>query len=105
MGQPQTGKYLLCQKFSQFLKPKDYEVIYFDTAIESPEILRALLAREFDLPEPSNFARLLEDSLCLQAEKSVVLIFDDAHLLTDVTLFEIYRLTEVQAETRRMLNL
>ena len=50
VGNPHTGKSLLCQKFSQFLKRKDFRVIYFDTAIESPEILRGLLAREFDLP-------------------------------------------------------
>ncbi len=105
VGNPHTGKSLLCQKFTQFLKRKDFHVIYFDTAIESPEILRGLLAREFDLPESSNFARLLEDALRLKAEKPVVLIFDDAHLLTDVTLLEIYRLAEVQVDTKRMLNI
>ena len=105
VGQRQTGKSLLCQKFSQFLTRKDYKVIYFDAAIESPDILRALLAREFDLPESSNFARLLEDSLRIRADKPIVLIFDDAHLLTDVTLLEIYRLAEVQVDTRRMLNI
>lgn len=105
VGNPHTGKSLLCQKFTQFLKRKDFHVIYFDTAIESPEILRGLLAREFDLPESSNFARLLEDALRLKAENPVVLIFDDAHLLTDVTLLEIYRLAEVQVDTKRMLNI
>ncbi|MCG8414818.1 MAG: AAA family ATPase [Pseudomonadales bacterium] len=105
IGGPQTGKSLLCQKFSQFLKRKGYRVVYFDTAIESPEILRGMLGREFDLPPSSNFPRLLEDALHLEGEKPVVLIFDDAHLLTDVTLLEIYRLAEVQADTKRMLNI
>ncbi len=105
IGGPQTGKSLLCQKFSQFLKRKGYRVVYFDTAIESPEILRGMLGREFDLPPSSNFPRLLEDALHIEGEKPVVLIFDDAHLLTDVTLLEIYRLAEIQADTKRMLNI
>ena len=105
VGNPHTGKSLLCKKFCQFLQRKDFHVIYFGSAIESPDILRGMLAREFDLPESSNFARLLEDALRLKSDKPVVLIFDDAHLLTDVTLLEIYRLAEVQVDSRRMLNI
>lgn len=105
LGNPHTGKSALCSKLTQYLRRKGVKVILFDTAIESPDMLRAALAQEFDLPLSSNFARILEDALQEQKQKRVILVFDDAHLLTDITLIEIYRLAEVQVNKKRLLNI
>lgn len=105
VGNPHTGKSALCVKLTQYLRRKGVKVIHFDTAIESPDMLRAALAQEFDLPLSSNFARILEDALQDPNQKRVILIFDDAHLLTDITLIEIYRLAEVQVNKKRLLNI
>ena len=53
VGQPRTGKSSVCEKLTQFLQHKQYQVVYFDYAIESPEMLRAMLAQELDLPGSS----------------------------------------------------
>ena len=105
LGNPHTGKSTLCTKLTQYLRRKGVKVIHFDKAIESPDMLRAALAQEFDLPLTANFARILEDALQEQNQKRVILIFDDAHLLTDITLIEIYRLAEVQVNKKRLLNI
>jgi len=105
LGNPHTGKSVLCTKLTQYLRRKGVKVIHFDKAIESPDMLRAALAQEFDLPLSANFARILEDALQEQNQKRVILIFDDAHLLTDITLIEIYRLAEVQVNKKRLLNI
>ena len=105
LGNPHTGKSVLCTKLTQYLRRKGVKVIHFDNAIESPDMLRATLAQEFDLPLSANFARILEDALQEQNQKRVILIFDDAHLLTDITLIEIYRLAEVQVNKERLLNI
>jgi len=104
LGNPHTGKSVLCTKLTQYLRRKGVKVIYFGKAIESPGMLRAALAQEFDLPLSANFARILEDALQEQNQKRVILIFDDAHLLTNITLIEIYRLAEVQVNKKRLLN-
>ena len=104
LGNPHTGKSVLCTKLTQYLRRKGVKVIYFGKAIESPGMLRAALAQEFDLPLSANFARILEDALQEQNQKRVILIFDDAHLLTNITLIEIYRLAEVQVNKERLLN-
>jgi general secretion pathway protein A len=104
LGNPHTGKSTLCTKLTQYLRRKGVKVIHFDKAIESPDMLRAALAQEFDLPLTANFARILEDALQEQNQKRVILIFDDAHLLTNITLIEIYRLAEVQVNKKRLLN-
>lgn len=105
LGGAQTGKSVLCAKLTQYMRRKGYQVIYFNAAVESPDMLRTILARELKLPVSSNFSRLLEDTLQLKDEKPIVLIFDDAHLLTDITLLEIYRLAEVQVNRQRVLNI
>lgn len=105
LGTSRSGKSTLCEKLSKYLRRKGYSVIYFRAAIESPEMLRSLLSRELDLPESSNFPRLLEDALREKGDKPLILIFDDAHLLTDITLLEIYRLAEVQVDSKRVLNI
>jgi len=105
LGTSRSGKSTLCEKLSKYLRRKGFSVIYFQAAIESPEMLRSLLSRELDLPESSNFPRLLEDALREKSEKPLILIFDDAHLLTDITLLEIYRLAEVQVDSKRVLNI
>ncbi len=104
LGGVQTGKSLLCDKLTQYMRRKGFQLIYFNSAVESPDMLRAILARELRLPVSSNFSRLLEDTLQLKDDKPIVLIFDDAHLLTDITLLEIYRLAEVQVNGARVLN-
>lgn len=105
LGPARSGKSTLCEKLSKYLKRKDYSVIYFRGAIESPDMLRSMLSRELDLPDSSNFPRLLEDALSEKGDKPLILLFDDAHLLTDITLLEIYRLAEVQVESKRVLNI
>ncbi len=105
LGPARSGKSSLCEKLSKYLKRKGYSVIYFRGAIESPDMLRSMLSRELDLPDSSNFPRLLEDALGEKSEKPLILLFDDAHLLTDITLLEIYRLAEVQIDSKRVLNI
>jgi len=104
-GNARTGKSTVCKKLTQFMRHDDYRVVYFDYAIESPDMLRRTLAQELELPNSSNFARLLEDSLRVNEHKPVILIFDDAHLLSDITLIEIYRLAEIQVGMHRSLNI
>ena len=105
MGPAHSGKSTLCDKLAQYMRRKGYQVVHFDYAIESPEMLRTMLARELDLPNLTNFARVLEDALVDKTDKPLILIFDDSHLLSDISLIEIYRLAEVQVGTRRMLNI
>ena len=105
MGPAHAGKSTLCDKLAQYMRRKDYQVVHFDYAIESPDMLRTMLARELDLPNLTNFARVLEDALIDKTDKPLILIFDDSHLLTDITLIEIYRLAEIQVGTQRMLNI
>lgn len=108
VGQPQTGKSSVCEKLTLLLQHKDYQVVYFNYPIESPEMLREMLATELDFPPAANFARQLEDILLLDSDKSdkpIVVIFDDAHLLTDITLIEIYRLAEIQINRKRVVNI
>lgn len=105
IGQPRTGKSGVCEKLTQFMRHKDYRVIYFDYAIESPDMLRSLLAKELDIPDTYNFLRQLEDVLSADPDKPLILIFDDAHQLSDICLIEIYRLAGVQVQHKRMINL
>ena len=105
IGLARTGKSSLCEKLAQFLRHEDYRVVYFGSAIESPDMLRLMLSRELDLTESYNFARIMEDELAAASEKPIILIFDDAHLLTDITLLEIYRLAEIQHAGQRLLNI
>ncbi len=105
LGNSNTGKSSLCRLLNNYLQRKEFRTIYFHYAIESPEMLRTMLSRELDIPESANFPRLVEDALLHGDGKPVILIFDDAHLLTDVTLLEIYRLAEIQANNKRMLNI
>lgn len=105
IGQPRTGKSGVCEKLTQFMRLKDYRVIYFDYAIESPDMLRSMLAKELDIPDSYNMFRHLEDSLATESGKPLVLIFDDAHQLSDITLIEIYRLAGVQVNQKRVINI
>jgi type II secretory pathway predicted ATPase ExeA len=105
LGNPQTGKSTLCEKLAQYMRRKGFRVIFFKAAVESPDMLRTMLARELKLPVSSNFARMIEDTLVSEDGRPIVLIFDDAHLLTDITLLEIYRLAEVQVQKKRVLNI
>ena len=105
IGRPRTGKSGVCEKLTQFMHLKGYRVIYFDYPIESPDMLRSMLAKELDMPDTVNILRHLEDALANQSEKPLVLIFDDAHLLSDISLIEIYRLASVQVEHTRVINI
>ncbi len=105
MGAPGSGTTSLCDKLGLYMERKGHEVFFIDRPLDSPEMLRALLAEKFKLPSSHNFARLLEDSLAQGEQKTSVLIFDDAHLLSDITLIEIHRLSEIQANAKRLLNI
>lgn len=105
IGQPRTGKTGVCEKLAQFLQRKEYQVVYFDYAIESPEMLRAMLARELNLPNSASLAGQLEELFVDSAGKPIVIIFDDAHQLSDVTLLEIYRLADIQLSRKAIINI
>lgn len=108
IGKAQTGKSKLCEKLVQYLIYRHYRVIYFDRGIESPEMLQTLLAQELNLPDSHNFPRLLEESRGNAEggdDKPIILIFDDAHFFSNMTLAEIYRLTGIQLGVKRMLNI
>jgi MSHA biogenesis protein MshM len=105
MGSPDSGKTTLCDKLALYMERKGHEVYFIDRALDSPEMLRSVLANKYNLPSSINFARLLEDSLAQAEEKTRVLIFDDAHLLSDITLIEIHRLSEIQVNSKRLLNI
>lgn len=104
-GLPKTGKSSLCEKLMLYMQHKNFRVVYFRYAVESPDMLRTLLARELDLPNAANFARMLEDVPQDGEGKSLILLFDDAHLLSYTTLLEIYRLMQVQSGAERKLNI
>lgn len=105
IGQPRTGKSGVCEKLTQFMRLKDYRVIYFDYPIESPDMLRSMLAKELDIPDTFSMERHLEDAMANGDEKPLILIFDDAHLLSDITLIEIHRLSSVQLAQKRVINI
>lgn len=105
IGQPRTGKSGVCKKLTLFMQHKGYRVIYFDHAVESPDMLRSLLAKELDIPDTINILRHLEDALADESGKPLILIFDDAHQLSDITLIDIYRLAGVQVQQKRVINL
>ncbi len=105
IGQPRTGKSGVCEKLTQFMRLKGYRVIYFDYPIESPDMLRSMLAKELDIPDTFNVLRNLEDALVTEDGKPLVIIFDDAHLLSGITLIEIYRLAGVQVAQKRVINI
>ncbi|MEX0963573.1 MAG: ATP-binding protein [Pseudohongiellaceae bacterium] len=105
IGQPRTGKSGVCEKLTQFMRHKDYRVIYFDYALESPDLLRSSLAKELDIPDSFNMLRHLEDSLASENHQPLVIIFDDAHQLSDITLIDIYRLAGVQVAHKRGINI
>ena len=105
MGAPKSGKTTLCDKLALYMERKGHEVFFIDRSLDSPEMVRSVLAQKFNLPSSNNFARLLEDHLAQSEEKTRVLIFDDAHLLSDITLIEIHRLTEIQVNSKRLLNI
>jgi MSHA biogenesis protein MshM len=104
MGSAKSGKSALCETLTLYLRAKGHDVVYIDYPIESPEMLHSVLAQNFSLPNISNDVRQLEDAFLTNFEKSKLLIFDDAHRLSDITLLEIHRMAEVQASSKRVLN-
>lgn len=105
IGHARTGKSGVCEKLTQFMRHKGYQVIYFDYPIESPDMLRSILAKELDVPDSFNMLRHLEDALLDESGKPLILLFDDAHELSDITLIEIYRLAGVQVNQKRVINM
>lgn len=108
IGEARTGKSSVCERLIEQSIQQEYRVVYFDCGIESPEMLQTLFARGLDLPDVHNFFRLLEESVASGeggGKKPIILIFDDAHSFGDRILSEIYRLTEIQVNMRRILNI
>lgn len=104
-GQPRTGKTGVCEKLAQFLQRKEFQVVYFNYAIESPEMLRAMLTRELNLPNSASLDSQLEQLFVDSAGKPIVILFDDAHQLSDITLLEIYRLADMQLNRKGIINI
>lgn len=104
VGGPRSGKSALCETLALYMRRKGYDVVLIDYQIDSPEMLRGVLAQKYDLPSINNISRQLEEVLLSQSEKPKILIFDDAQQLSDVTLLEIQRLSEIQANSKRLLN-
>lgn len=104
MGSAKSGKSALCETLTLYLRRKGHDVVYIDYPIESPEMLRGVLAQKFNLPSTNNVARQLEDTFLTNYEKPKLLIFDDAHQLSDITLLEIHRMAEIQVGSHRVLN-
>jgi len=104
MGIAKTGKSALCETLTLYLLRKGYDVVYIDYPIESPEMLRNVLVQKFNLPTTNNVARQLEDTFLKGFEKPKLLVFDDSHQLSDITLLEIHRMAEIQAGSKRVLN-
>lgn len=99
VGREGTGKSALCAKLTQFLRRKQLRVLHFAGGVESPDLLRIALARQLELPAQGNPAALIEEASHASAQP-IVLIVDDAHLLSEVTLLEINRLAQVQLHGR-----
>ena len=104
MGIAKSGKSALCETLTLYLLRKGYDVVYIDYPIESPEMLQNVLAQKFNLPTTNNVSRQLEDAFLKNFEKPKLLIFDDSHQLSDITLLEIHRMADIQAGSKRVLN-
>lgn len=104
LGSTGSGKSALCETLTLYMRRKGHDVVYVDYPIESPEMLRAVLAQKFDLPSINNISRQLEDALESNFEKPKLIIFDDAQSFSVITLIEIQRLAEIQVGSQRMLN-
>lgn len=104
-GLPKTGKSALCERLMLYMQHKNYRVVYFRYAVASPDMLRTLLARELELPNTANFARMLEDVPQSEDGKPLIMLFEDAHLLSYPTLLEIYKLMQVQTGAERKFNI
>lgn len=105
VGQARTGKSGVCEKLTHYMRHKDHRVIYFDYTIESPDMLHSMLAKALGVPDSSKMLRHLEGALGKEFEKPLIIIFDDAHQLSDITLIEISRLASVQVNRRRVINI
>ena len=79
MGGAKSEKSALCETLALYLLRKGYDVVFIDYPIESPEMLRNVLAQKFKLPTTNNVARQLEDMFLKNFEKPKLLIFDDSH--------------------------
>ncbi|MFK7863583.1 MAG: AAA family ATPase [Pseudohongiellaceae bacterium] len=104
VGGEKCGKSALCETLALYMERKGHDVVFIDYAVDSPEMLRSVLAQKFDLPSINNISRQLEDALVTQFEKPKLLIIDGAEQLSDTTLLEIQRLAEVQVDSQRVLN-
>ncbi|MFM1896307.1 MAG: hypothetical protein RLZZ385_1381 [Pseudomonadota bacterium] len=106
-GKTGTGKTTLCEKLALFLQHKGMDAIFFDYPFDTPEELRAAVAKRLNLPESFNFARQMEDRFQAEGEtqKQLVLLFDECDRYSDATLQELYRLTQIQQDQHRMLSI
>lgn len=104
LGSSGAGKSSLCRKLSAFLQRKDFEVITLAESVESIDFLHAFLAQKLDIPAGEGFAAVLAESM-KSREAAVVLMIDDAHLLSDLSLFELLRLLRVCQQSDANLQL
>lgn len=109
VGESGVGKSALCDKLGQYLLRQNDPVLLLDEPPDSPEILRSILARALDLPDSVSLAVLLSDALLSRSDdfdfKSLTVILDDAHLLSDVTLLELANLSIAKVRGKPALRL
>lgn len=104
LGREGTGKSALCAKLAQFLLRKQQRVLHLASGVESADLLGIALARELDLPAQGSPAALLEEAVHA-GKQALILIIDDAHLLTEVVLLELERMAQVTVQGRRACSL
>lgn len=106
-GKKGSGKSALLEQIVGYYTEHGYLARYFPTSPDSPMALRSALRKSFGLEQAHNFQRSLQEHLVSEAlhHKGIVLIFDDCHLMSNATLLELTKLTDIQFNNSGMLCL
>ncbi|MDP2142172.1 MAG: AAA family ATPase [Gammaproteobacteria bacterium] len=107
VGEEGGGKTALLHQLQNRFEDNGFRTGFFPVCPDSPEELRKLVGEFFELPSSYNFSRRLQEQLIHENEscKGVVLIFDDCQFMSDKTLLEMCRLTDIQIDDSRMMNI